>query len=329
MKIFVKTLIAGLLVIGLTGCFPIIEAPVIERQVLLVDPESKDDILTYRVNSGDTLYAISRLHGLTVPEVAAMNDIPPPYVIYAGQKLVVYRTVDQTGGSREVAETSLSSPPQTEGQPTSVPTDQTIVASTETEKDTKTTRLPEPSQSRPDPATTTTSSSSSPTTATMTPEPQDLSAGIIATTESEFSFAEVQAIQERAKNLPKGWVWPVSTQPNSPYRVRDKGLTYTLKEGTNVRAAASGRVTYAGSSVSDYKYMILVKTSDDLVVQYDFNVELEIKENDLVAKGDTIVRIRKPNEGESQKDAEIYQQLFFAIWDKDQSQNPNTVISSQ
>jgi lipoprotein NlpD len=42
---------------------------------------------TYRVVRGDTLYAIAFRHGLDFRDVAAWNNIAPPYRIYAGQGL--------------------------------------------------------------------------------------------------------------------------------------------------------------------------------------------------------------------------------------------------
>ena len=44
---------------------------------------------THVVKRGDTLYAISRLHGVDVREVARDNGLRPPYTIFPGQKLRV------------------------------------------------------------------------------------------------------------------------------------------------------------------------------------------------------------------------------------------------
>lgn len=43
----------------------------------------------YKVNKGDTLYSIALRYGLYYKDLAAFNDIDPPYAIYAGQVLRV------------------------------------------------------------------------------------------------------------------------------------------------------------------------------------------------------------------------------------------------
>jgi len=48
-----------------------------------------------RVEKGDTLYALARRHGMNVEDLAALNDLSPPYVIRAGQSLRVTKTPTQ------------------------------------------------------------------------------------------------------------------------------------------------------------------------------------------------------------------------------------------
>ena len=111
----------------------------------------------------------------------------------------------------------------------------------------------------------------------------------------------------------------------------EDGLSYFLNRGNKVLAAASGRVSYAGVALSDYRYMILVKTADDHVIQYDFNTELTVKENDIVTKGQTLITITdsdtKSDKG-GEADEELYRKLYFAIWRKGAPQDPKKLISS-
>ncbi|MEX2365447.1 MAG: LysM domain-containing protein, partial [Pseudohongiellaceae bacterium] len=44
---------------------------------------------THRVNSGETLYAIAWIYDLDYTRLARLNNIDPPYTIYAGQTLSV------------------------------------------------------------------------------------------------------------------------------------------------------------------------------------------------------------------------------------------------
>ncbi len=53
---------------------------------------SGTDRVSVTVEKGDTLFAIARRHGLTVPQLAALNNIPEPYDnIRIGQTLYVAR----------------------------------------------------------------------------------------------------------------------------------------------------------------------------------------------------------------------------------------------
>jgi len=86
MKRLVKELLAVLFLTMLTACSQHRPAPVEENSSVQVKRQSNADS-TYRVSSGDTLYAIAFSYGLDHRDVAAWNGIPSPYVIYPGQSL--------------------------------------------------------------------------------------------------------------------------------------------------------------------------------------------------------------------------------------------------
>ncbi|MDE0093318.1 MAG: M23 family metallopeptidase [Gammaproteobacteria bacterium] len=333
-----------LLVLGLCGCTSVKKASVEEREVVLLRPDEDALNYGYVVNSGDTLYAISRLMGLTVKEVAEMNGLEPPYVIYPGQRLFVIRgswmesdtTMTELEDLEIAQPTDTTQPPRTRESTSVDSNDQTVPAST---PDPVTQQPTEPkaqqpiaqqSEGIPDANTPATldSSSVAPTDSTAT-NITDSQAGFVARTEPRITFAETQKIQEQAKALPKGWEWPVDVSPTNEWNAdsEDGGLTYLLGANTSVKAAASGRVTYAGISVSEYKYMILIKTPDDYVVQYDFNTALELEENDLVSKGDPVFFVGDAQgETDSNTQTDRYRTIKFAIWKRGVAQNPASLI---
>lgn len=340
-----------LLVLGFCGCTSIEKASVEEREVVLLRPEENVLNYGYVVNSGDTLYAISRLMGLTVKEVAEMNGLEPPYVIYPGDKLFVIRgswmesntTLNELEDSEISQSTGTTQPPRTrESAPVNSKVQTLPTPDPVTPQPTEPKRqrpIAQQSESSPDaktPATLNTSSENlsggqSDSTASDTTDSQS---GFVARTESRITFAETQKIQEQAKTLPKGWEWPVDISPSNEWSAdsEDGGLTYHLSASATVKAAASGRVTYAGRSVSEYKYMILIKTPDDFVVQYDFNStieieELEIEENDLVSKGDPLFYVGdSQNDSDSKTQTDRYRTIKFAIWKRGVAQNPASLI---
>ena len=79
----------------------------------------------YRVQRGDTLYSISFSYGLDYRDVATWNAIPPPYRIYAGQRLRLRPTAARPAPPRQArAQTSPPKPAQQQrAQPRPTPDD--------------------------------------------------------------------------------------------------------------------------------------------------------------------------------------------------------------
>ncbi len=327
MRKFVKLL--SVLVTGasvallLPSCTAINPAPVVDRSasLSLQQPTARNRMYRYEVKSGDTLYAISKLHGLTVDQVAAMNGIKPPYVIQPGQFLVVDssrlfeppQVAAPVPSNQSQSRVAFETPPrQTSPNTTSTPT-QTVASSNVVNKQITTRTQPRESVTQAAPAKSNpTSSSELPHVAVSTPLTDSKRPG--------DDPPETQSME----NLPRGWEWPVNKRPTKSDEESD-GLSYTLNRGTHVVAAASGRVSYAGVALSDYRYMILVKTPDEYVVQYDFNTELSVEENDVVSKGQPLIRITNQGKGE---DDEQYRQLYFAVWRKGVPQDLDKLIGN-
>jgi len=72
---------------------------------------------------------------------------------------------------------------------------------------------------------------------------------------------------------------------------RTKGIVIGGKAGDPVRAAAAGRVVYAGSGIEAYGPLIIIKHDDTLITAYGHNGALLVKEGDAVAQGQTIAEM--------------------------------------
>ena len=126
-KILLSSIIGACVFGILSGCAPIVPAPTIDRVIV---PISKDSprVYQYRVRSGDTLYAISRLHGISVDQIAQMNDIAAPYVIHPGQrlfvdhKLIAVESTTSVEGTEGEPDTPIASVATRDGSSTSVNT---------------------------------------------------------------------------------------------------------------------------------------------------------------------------------------------------------------
>ena len=67
-----------------------------------------------------------------------------------------------------------------------------------------------------------------------------------------------------------------------------QGISIVNKRGTTVRAAASGKVVYAGSGVRGYGNLIIIKHNHDYLSAYAHNETLLVRENEQIKEGQKI-----------------------------------------
>ena len=79
-----------------------------------------------------------------------------------------------------------------------------------------------------------------------------------------------------------GTAYRLVGQRRSP--VYRSGVAY----GQPVRAAASGKVVYSGSSLPGYGQLLIIKHNEDYLSAYGHNQTIAVKEGDRVATGQRI-----------------------------------------
>jgi lipoprotein NlpD len=85
------------------------------------------------------------------------------------------------------------------------------------------------------------------------------------------------------------FAWPVRGEVVRKFGASgNKGIDIAGKAGTPVKAAAAGKVVYAGSGLRSYGRMIIVKHPNDYLTAYAYNEKLLVKEGDSVKQGATI-----------------------------------------
>jgi lipoprotein NlpD len=103
-----------------------------------------------------------------------------------------------------------------------------------------------------------------------------------------------------AAQPPPAWAWPTSGRVLSEFDRSPgsgTGLVIGGKAGQAVRAAASGRVVYAGGGLIGYGQLIILKHNDTYLSAYGYNASLLVKEGDKIKKGQ---RIASMGEGPGQ-----------------------------
>ena len=90
---------------------------------------------------------------------------------------------------------------------------------------------------------------------------------------------------------PLQWAWPVQGQVVRQFHAGSRlatGVDITAPQGTEIRAASSGRVVYAGSGIVGYGKLIIIKGSESFLSAYADNDQVLVKEGDSVRIGERI-----------------------------------------
>jgi len=86
-----------------------------------------------------------------------------------------------------------------------------------------------------------------------------------------------------------------------------KGIVIGGRIGEPVKAAAAGRVVYAGTGIEEYGPLIIIKHNDSLITAYGQNSALLVKEGDAVAQGQTIGEVGADRRGVASIQFEVRQ----------------------
>ena len=213
----------------------------------------------YVVEPGDTLYAVAFRLGVDYRTLASLNDIDPPYVIRVGQAL---KTVPNAalGGASPALETNAAQVSDTQrASETSVTSAAGNGAARATEGESITaTAKPAATKSEPGPPSHMLSTAKTPT-----------------------------------PNAPVDrWSWPADGKVSRAYSAeRHKGIDLVGERGSPVKATAAGVVVYAGTGVTGYGALLIVKHNDTYLSAYGHNDALLAAEGQQVDSGQVIARM--------------------------------------
>jgi lipoprotein NlpD len=253
-----------LFLILLAGCGHHQPAPVEEHSSAPAKRQLSSDG-SYKVRSGDTLYAIAFSYGLDTRSVAKWNGISSPYVIYPGQKLrLTAPPVSRQGpGSGDVQISAAKTPGQ---------------ATTRTH-----------TQSKP----TGDAAKSSPAAAKSSPS---------TTTPGTKKSSTAGSTTVSNSVDPKSWKWPTKGRVIRGYVAGDparNGLDIAGREGQTIAASSGGQVVHSGNGLIGYGELIIIKHSEKMLSAYAHNKVRLVKEGDQVSAGQKIAEMGR-NAGDEQ-----------------------------
>ena len=103
------------------------------------------------------------------------------------------------------------------------------------------------------------------------------------------------AARATAPAQPARFLWPargrvIASFNHSGQGVKNDGINIALKPGTDIAAAASGVVAYAGSELKGYGNLVLLRHDNGWVSAYAHARRLLVKRGDRVARGQVIAK---------------------------------------
>lgn len=308
----------------------------------------------YTVKAGDTLYGIAWQHNLDYRQLAAMNNINPPYQIRPGQTIALREGAAPAASSNQPAtSTSGGSGAVARGlspQTASVASDDQeldwlLPDESAIERNRRLTAEREALDAAEQVAEPASSPSSTPQPEVVAaadpepepaerpepepaqaPEPQPASE---PEPQPEASAPAQSASIDRssrtytpAENI--AWQWPANGNVVGEFGQGNSitaGIDIAGEKGQPVKAAGPGIVVYAGSGVRGYGNLILLKHNDQFLSAYAHNDSLRVSENDVVEAGEVIATM-----GDS--DAENVR-LHFEVRRDGQPQDPMDFLPSR
>ena len=218
---------------------------------------------TYKVNKGDTMFLIAYLTGMDVKDLASMNNMKEPYSLSVGQTLKISNCSTKTVTTTVPVKTTAPAAPAAPAEPevtytpgangTQIGSDGTVIGPIKS------------GVGNGEPA--------KPVFTNNTP----VNANVVAPVASNIA-----------------WQWPTQGNVIQGFSNTDggnKGVDISGSRGQAVKAAANGRVVYAGNALRGYGNLIIIKHNDDFLSAYAHNDKILVSDQQEVKAGQEIAKM--------------------------------------
>lgn len=262
-----------LLLLLLAACAGRPPAPIEDRSRRPAGPASTG---VYTVVRGDTLYGIAWRYGLDFRELAVLNAIAEPYVIRPGQRLRLHQLA---AGAQSSA-----------GQPSASPPDRNVTVADRTAPAAG--AVSTPAVVAPDTQATTRIAASPSPSSSSSPSVGGAPAVAQRPTPPATAAVRVGPASEAVADAPvEHWQWPIAGPVVRGFSSSlHKGIDIGGPRGDPVRAAAAGRVVYAGSGIAGYGALLILRHNARYLSAYGHNERLLVAEGQSVSAGQVIAR---------------------------------------
>ena len=235
---------------------------------------------TYKVNKGDTMFLIAYLTGMDVKDLASMNNMKEPYSLSVGQTLKISNCSTKTVTTTVPVKTTAPAAPAAPAEPevtytpgangTQIGSDGTVIGPIKSGVATGGASTPAFTNNTPSTPVTT-------TTQVETTNNTPVNANVVAPVASNVA-----------------WQWPTQGNVIQGFSNSDggnKGIDISGSRGQAVKAAASGRVVYAGNALRGYGNLIIIKHNDDFLSAYAHNDRILVSDQQEVKAGQEIAKM--------------------------------------
>ena len=235
---------------------------------------------TYKVNKGDTMFLIAYLTGMDVKDLASKNNMKEPYSLSVGQTLKISNCSTKTVTTTVPVKTTAPAAPAAPAEPevtytpgangTQIGSDGTVIGPIKSGVATGGASTPAFTNNTPSTPVTT-------TTQVETTNNTPVNANVVAPVASNVA-----------------WQWPTQGNVIQGFSNSDggnKGIDISGSRGQAVKAAASGRVVYAGNALRGYGNLIIIKHNDDFLSAYAHNDKILVSDQQEVKAGQEIAKM--------------------------------------
>jgi len=127
-----------------------------------------------------------------------------------------------------------------------------------------------------------------------TTKKQEYGGVVIAQKKTEKATTNKAAFSQKVSK----WVWPAKGKVIAKFSSAEqgnKGIDIAGKRGQAIKAAADGKVVYAGDVLKGYGKLIIIKHNDDYLSAYAHNDDILVKEQQTVRVGQLIAKMGDTN----------------------------------
>lgn len=213
---------------------------------------------SYKVKKGDTLYSIAWGAGKDFSEIAKLNQLASPYTIYPGQTLRLTNvTIAAHNGSALSTTSNLSKSTKNQSSSSGLSAENSRQSVNEKILDQK---------AKP----------------------------AYSVTSSQQNAAEFVAPTSTLPSNVSQWQWPVRGKLIGTYSANEqgnKGIKIAGSRGDIIKAAADGRVVYAGNALRGYGNLVIIKHSDDYLSAYAHADKILVTEKQHILAGQVVAKM--------------------------------------